>query len=416
MSNANQPAPPGRDPARRPCAALAAAAMLASGAATAADWHVNPRVELTGLYDDNYSLLPPASAISVSGGQLGAQLGIVAHTPRTDFTLTPLVTSRYFPGEHEFNSTDGQVAALLHHAWQKTNLTLNADYINQSVFANELPNAVVPGGGQGGAGNGDSGRIVADNRQRLYHVSAQLAQRLGQRSNFEASAGYVSADYAHQIPGAQLDYRNGDGYVGFAYDATQSDTLRIGAVAEQYHTDSATLSSSHTDGVRAEWARRMTQTLRGYLRVGGARTSYDQPATGAKPASASNVTYGAGLRGSYQVTEVYLDASRSIEPNGTGFLVRRDQLQLNVTRQFRPLVYGSIGLLGISDAATGGVGAASFENRHYATGYLQLERRFTRAWSMNGRYAYSWQSFSGETSDRRGNRFYLGAVYEAGRP
>ena len=405
---------PGKTMAHR-AVSIAVAALLAPGLAAAADWHVNPRVDLTGIYDDNYSLLPTGSAISVSGGQLGAQLGIAAHTPRTDFTLTPQLTSSYFPSEHEFNATDGQVAALLHHAWQKTNLTFNADYVNQSVFANELPGAVVPGGDQGGAGNGDSGRIVADNRQRLYHVSAQLAQQLGQRSLFEASAGYVNADYEHQIQGAQLDYRNGDGYLGFAYDATQFDTLRIGAVAEQYHTDSATLSSSHTDGVRVEWARRITQTLRGYLRVGGARTSFDQPATGAKPDSASNVTYGAGLRGSYQVTEVYLDASRSIEPNGTGFLVRRDQLQLNITRQFRPLVYGSIGLLGISDAATGGVGASSFENRHYATGFLQLERRFTRAWSVNGRYGYTWQSFSGEVSDRRGNRFNLSVVYEPGR-
>jgi hypothetical protein len=397
-------------------AAALAVGLVHAGPAAAADWHVNPRLELAGVYDDNYSLLPGASAISVSGGQLGAQLAISAHTPRSEFSLTPQARSSYFPSQHQFNSTDGQLDAVLKHAWQKTTMTLNAGYLDQSVFANERPQAVVPGGDQGGAGNGDSGRIVADNRQRLYRVAAQLAQRLGQRSNLEAAAGYVSADYQRQILGAQLNYRNTDGYLGWAYDATQTDTLRIGAVAEDYRTDSSSLSSSHTNGLRAEWARRVSQTLRSYLRVGGARTSYDQPATGARPPSASNATYAAGLRGSYQVTEIYLDASRSIEPNGSGFLVRRDQVQLNATRQLRPLLYGSIGVLGIADAATGGVGAAAFADRHYAVGHLQFERRLTRAWSLTGRYEYVWQSFSGEDSNRRGNRLDISIVYEAGRP
>ncbi len=397
-------------------AAALATALLNAGPAAAADWHVYPRLELAGLYDDNYSLLPAASKVSVSGGQLGAQLAISAHTPRTEFSLTPQVRSSYFPSERDFNSTDGQLDAVLKHAWQKATLTLNAGFLDQSVFANERPEAVVPGGDQGGGGTGDSGRIVADNRQRLYRVAAQFAQRLGQRSNLEASAGYVSADYQRQIVGAQLDYRNGDGYLGWAYDATQSDTLRIGAVAEDYRTDSASLSSSHTDGLRAEWAHQISPTLRSYLRLGGARTTYDQPATGARPASASNATYAAGLRGSYQVTEIYLDASRSIEPNGTGFLVRRDQLQFNLTRQLRPLLNGSIGILGISDAATGGVGAAAFADRHYAVGRLQFERRFTRAWSLTGRYEYAWQKFSGEDSNRRGNRVDISMIYEAGRP
>jgi hypothetical protein len=396
-------------------ASFAGAALLSPGSAAAADWRVNPRLELTGLYDDNYSLQPSATAVSVSGGQLGALLGISARTPRSDFALTPQVRSSYFPSQHQFNSTDGLVDAVLRHAWQKATLTLNAGYINQSVFANERPEAVVPGGNQGGANGGDSGRIVTNNRQQLYRVAAQLAQRLGQRSNIEASAGYVSADYQHQILGAQLNYRNADGYLGWAYDATGADTLRIGAVADSYRTGSSSLSSSHTDGLRAEWERRISSTLRSYLRVGGARTSYDQPAAGVRPPSASNVTYAAGLRGSYQVTEIYIDASRSVVPNGSGFLVRRDQLQLNVTRQLRPMVYGSIGVLGIADAATGGAGAATLGDRHYAVGRVQFERRFTRTWSLTGRYENAWQSFSNGAFNGRGNRIGLSVVYEAGR-
>jgi hypothetical protein len=402
--------------ARAYLVALLAATACCASIAHAAEWRLNPRLEIAGLYDDNYTLLPAASAVSVSGGQFGAQLELVGRTPQGQFTLTPHVKGSYFPGHHEFNSTDGFVGAELRHAWQRSDFSLRADYVDQSVFTNERPEAVVPGGDQGNPGTGDSGRIVVDNRQRLYRVAAAGSNQLGQRNRIEVTAAYMSSAYQRQVPGAQLDYRNADGYLGWAYDATQADTLRLGAVAEDYRIDSTSLSSSHTDGVRAEWARRISPTLRSYLRLGGARTSYDQPATGARPPSASNATYAAGLRGSYQVTEIYLDVSRSIEPNGSGFLVRRDQVQLNVTRQLRPLLYGSIGVLGISDAATGGVGAAAFEDRHYAVGHLQFERRFTRAWSLTGRYQYARQSFSGEDSNRRGNRFDISVVYEAGRP
>ena len=47
MNDQDMPAP-GRNQARV-CAAIAAAATLASGAAAAADWHFNPRVDLAGL-------------------------------------------------------------------------------------------------------------------------------------------------------------------------------------------------------------------------------------------------------------------------------------------------------------------------------------------------------------------------------
>src|SRR5215208_1955007 len=72
------------------CAFLAAAGAYSPRIAPAADWTTKPRVEVAGVYDDNYLLSRGAAdPLAVSGAEVDARLQFSGATPRSETNLTP---------------------------------------------------------------------------------------------------------------------------------------------------------------------------------------------------------------------------------------------------------------------------------------------------------------------------------------
>src|ERR1700682_2490660 len=106
---------------------LVALAGMGVGCADAADWHWDPRVLLSGSYDDNYGLnsgTGQGQGVSVVGSVLDGSLHASILDQRTRFEITPRVRSVYYPGQTQFDANDLFLDSQFQQMWQRANFTV----------------------------------------------------------------------------------------------------------------------------------------------------------------------------------------------------------------------------------------------------------------------------------------------------
>jgi hypothetical protein len=154
---------------------------------------------------------------------------------------------------------------------------------------------------------------------------------------------------------------------------------------------------------------------RWYVRVGAEEV--DVPASlQATSASSSETGFegGVGADWTFQVTRLFIDVTASVEPNGSGNIIEREQLRLRLTRQFGPRSTGWINARASRDTALR-EDLVTFRDRDYAAGTLGFEWRLAREFSVVAEYDFRWQEREGEPSDATSNAFLLSIVYQRHR-
>ncbi len=156
--------------------AVAAAVALAVGAAPvgAADWEMNPTLELGYLYDNNYRLTPPDLEDEVQGGVLDAQIEFRASGPLTQFSLVPRIRASYFPDDREDDSDDYFARMNWEHRTQVMRALVRADYSQESVISSEQPYSDIDSG-LGETDGADAGIVVIQNRRDLARLQPSLS-------------------------------------------------------------------------------------------------------------------------------------------------------------------------------------------------------------------------------------------------
>ena len=142
------------------------------------------------------------------------------------------------------------------------------------------------------------------------------------------------------------------------------------------------------------------------------RTSFD--ATALTP-SRTDTTYvaGTGIDWTFQVTKVFVDITRSVDPSGAGSSVQRNQVLGRVTRAFAPLFSGFVAARFLKDSAADGNNG--FDGRTYGIGSVGFEWRFLRAWSLTGQYDYTRQKYQLSPEAAKSNAVTLTISYEPHR-
>jgi hypothetical protein len=177
----------------------------------------------------------------------------------------------------------------------------------------------------------------------------------------------------------------------------------------RYETDGEADTTGY--GITADWSRRTSDTAQLYFRGGYNRVEIaDQSGD---LSWETGFSAGAGVRWQFEVTSVVLDATHYLDPNSSGSVVNRDQVQFQMTRRFAPLFSAYIGARGIQDSRVGG--SSDFLDRKYATGAVGFDWRFTSQFSLVGGYTYVWRKYTDRASAADSNAVSLGVVYEPKR-
>lgn len=392
--------------------ALALALAASASPALAQDWQVNPKVELGYLYDDNYRLNLPANANEVSGGVLDAQAEFRNEGQLTTFSFVPRVHSTYFPDDPDEDSNDYFGLVDLERRGQRLELGVRGDYSQETVANSEQPTADIDSG-LGETGGADAGIVTVRNRRDLARLRPTLEYEFAPRHRLEVAADALDISFDEQIPGAQVDYRSYGGSIGYSFAFSPRSTLTVRGLASRYDVD-IEANSADALGLEAEWSTSSSEVMQAFVRVGAQQTRFDaDPLTGAQEEDDTGFLGGGGVRWSVKLTEIFFDATHSVGPTGSGFVVERDQLRLRLTHLFSPRFSIFTGLRGIQDQAV--ESDALYRKRKYATSDLGFEWRVLRQLSVMASVDYTWQEFEGDTQDATSSGAALSFIYEPRR-
>ena len=374
--------------AKRTAATLVAC--LLPLAASAADWELNPALEVGYLFDDNYRLSQPGTEIEVKGPLADAQLEMRARRPNGEFSFTPRVRATYFPDEQDLDTVDYFATLDWQHRGQRFSSDLIGEFADQDVVNSEQPDAVLPPDPSLGQGDiGDSGVVLVKNRRTRGSIRPVFEYELSQRRSLEFGGSYVDVSYDNEIAGAQVDFRNADLYAGLVTRLTPTTSLTTRLRGANYDIDLRGETNSY--GAELQWDTRNAADTRKYLRLGA--QNVELLSGGSKTAWVA----GGGasmLMGRHQL---FLDLMRGVGPSSAGIVVTRDQLRLRWTYDMTPRLAFLAGIRGTHDDDVDP--DSTFRARSYATGDVGLQWRWQEDFSLRVAYDYTWQRFDESVTD-----------------
>ena len=388
--------------------------LLAVGAtqATAADWSFDPRVGAAYVYNDNHRLTDvEGTEIDVSGASLDAQLAMRAATQRSLFLLTPRLRSTFFPSDESEEADDQFVRMFARHATERTLTSLDVDYSRVVTLGYYFPEANVTsddvlGDPDRGVGLGQSGR----NRQDRLVLTPRFAFDVAERQRLHFQVEYLDVTYDEQVPGDRVDFENVLFAAGYRYALTETSAIMLQGGYATY--DPADGNSTEVQGLNAEWRNVLSDTAEIYVRAGANRV--ESISNSGKSSWDTGFSGGTGVRWTFEVSDVWLDASTSLDPDSSGDIVTRDQVRLQFTRRLGPMTRLTLAGRVMKDTGAGDA-EATFDDRTYATGNVGLEWRFAKQWSVSGSYNYQWREYDEADTDAESNAFIIGIAWEPNR-
>ena len=386
--------------------------------AVAADYEINPRVELGGGYDDNVNLGSGANRIGTADALADARVELLAQGPNWLWRATPEVRGTWYPGHSNLDS-NGQFLNLDgERSGERYALDLHGYAASQSLITSYLPTANIASG-LGVAEPGTTLTTPASIRQNLGYLRPTYTLQMTPRSSLELELDYTAARFSQQLQ----DYRNYSnlaGAIGLVLNTSPTGSLTLRALGGGFRADEGRTTDSY--GANVQWDGKFSATKQYYLRVGAVRSDLSGALGGGAgaaisptpSASTTSVTGGAGAQWTYTLTEVFVDLTRDVEPTGLGYAVNRDQLRLRVARRFTPRVAGFLGARVIHDDPLPASAVATVQAQRYYYGTVGIEWRVKRQFAVIG--AYEFTDYHYGPPSAQANAVRLSLVYEPHRP
>jgi hypothetical protein len=265
----------------------------------------------------------------------------------------------------------------------------------------------------------DIGVLFAHARQTLLLVDPSALVNLTPRQSIELKGEYLDTRYSSASQQARQDYlpyKNALGSVGYNFSTAPLSTLTFRAMGSRFMPNQG--GNSTTFGGEGEWHRRITEKTQYYFRACIQHTQFDANTTIGTPTpagSANSFAGGAGVNWAFQITTVFLDATRSVSPSAQGYAVLQDQLRLRVEHRVTPRLADFVGVTGIKNTSLGNQTTA-LSDRRYIAAITGLEWRMYRQWSLTGTYSYTWQNYVTQGTTARSNGVNISVIYEPHRP
>lgn len=384
-----------------------AALALAAGSAVAADWSVNPRIVLNAVWDDNRRLTPiQGEEIEVYGAEINALVDFRAETQRSTFYFAPRVRTTFYPDERDLETTNWFAETGWETRGERSRGGFDATYARQETIGSYFPDA----DGGGGLGEPDPGEGIGNsaltNIETRTRIRPTASFDLTERFVLDLDVGFLDVQYDTQEANEREDFQSMFVRGALGYRLTPKQTIALRLEGGRYEPEDG--ESADSQVAELEWSNRVTETSRVYAR-GGASRAQVTDALGAQDWE-SGFSGGAGVRWDFEVTQVFVDATRSLDPSSSGRIVVRDQLRARIERQLSPVLTLMLGARGIRDDRPNDV--ANLQDRDYFTANAQLMWRFKRDWTLGGGYEFVWREEENDPDAAIANRLNLGVTYK----
>ena len=394
---------------RRLYFALGAGALLGlTPGARADNWELLPRLEAGGIWNDNYRLADlPDQQVQVYGPYIDAQLAMDFLSPTSKLDIVPRVRWDNFPSDHADQSTDGFLDIDGEHRTLRSDLLGVLQYSDQEVFYSDYLPATFPGLALGQATTAPSGRITVTTRQKLVRAAPEFKYDFTQRAHLDLNADVENASY-QQSQVEQIGYSSYTGSAGVGFDVSPRSVLTVTGLGTHF-APQAGGENTNDYGAQAEWDLQETQIAKFYARLGVERSEAQTATLGT--VGNNGVTGGVGADLRYQVTEVTIDAVRSLIPTSQGVVMTDQELRFRVLHAFYPKLSGFLGARGMRLSGASGAGPLAVSTETYATAEIGTDYQITESYRIECAYDYSWQRFAG-TPTATSNAVRLAVIYQ----
>lgn len=395
----------------RAAVVLVVATFTAAAPAPAADWQFNPTVEVGAMSDNNLRLDHGGERVDVAGAFGSGRFELRATTPLAQFSITPRVEATHFPADADRDEdyVDGGVGMLWLRRWRTGLSRFQADFDDSSTVTGNRPDAS-PEDGELGEPDapGDSGSLTASNRMQTLNLRQTLRFDVSQRDALELSAGFFDRDFDEQVINEDVSFTALTGRIGWSRQLHERSSLGLRGRVLRFDPELIPLVSTNL-GLEGEWRYQVSERVESYVRAGASRASFKASA-GPDPDSRTAFVGGAGASWQLQVSRIFLDLTRTVDPNSAGVTVQRNQARVRLDRDFSERARGSLAMRFIADE-----GPAGFNERRYAVVSIGSEWRFTRTWSLAGRFDHRWQDYEFTPGSASSNALRLSVIYQPRR-
>ena len=395
--------------------AMVAGVLAAPGKARASNWEFEPRVEVGGLYNDNYRLIEHnLPKVQAYGLLADVAMGFSLIDQRSELDIVPRVHSTFFPDDHEDQSTDGYLNVIGNIKTQKASYGGMFMYANETVLSSELLAADFPGVTLGQVQGEANGRVTIHNRRQLEQVAPKMTYDFSPRWHLNLNGMFENASFSNNVSSqrqqpqyVQVGFKDAYASAGMKYDITQRQDVIFSLSGARFMPDKASVlgtgpnaqrvnnNTTDTDrfALEAQWDAKPSTTMQTYVRLG-----IDQVHANTAVAGVIDKTLlvgGAGVVWTYQLSQYLVDAVRDLSPSSAGAVVEHDELRFRFLRALRPRLYGVLAarvvrVRGASQTILGVQGS------DYAAASATVQYQLTRNYRLAGEYAYTWQHFQGE--------------------
>ena len=402
--------PQGKSSAR--CGAvLAAAAMAAAPAGHAADWMFNPTIELGVMSDSNLRLNEGDERADVAGAFTSGRFELRATTPLAQFSIVPRIEATHFPADADRDEdyVDGGIGMLWLRRWRTGLSRFQADFDDSSTVTGNRADASPDDSELGNPdAPGDSGSLTSSNRMQTLNLRETLQFDLSPRDALELSAAFLDRKFDEQVINEDVSFTALSGHVGWNRQLRARTSVGLRGRVMRFDPDLIPLVTTHV-GIEGEWRYQVSERVNSYVRAGASRASF-QSSSGPVPDDDTAFVGGVGASWQLLVSRVFLDLTRTVDPNSAGVTVSRSQARVRLDRDFSERARGSVAMRFISDE-----GPEGFNERRYAVVSIGSEWRFTRAWSVAGRFDHRWQDYELTTGSASSNALRLSVIYQPQR-
>ena len=359
---------------------------LTSSPSRAAEWSMEPSVDLRGEYDSNVNFTSDPHP-SVWALKFSPDVKFSGATEALNVTGRIRVTvNRYF-GENGLDSTDYITSLQSSYKTERNLLGLNVEAVRDSTLLSELS---------------ETG-VVNERRQRTrVTANPTWTRSLTEVTSLTASYRYSDVRYADTAGTSLIDYHEHSATVGLQSNLSERDIVSGTLYYDLFETDPAAFRAS-TYGIQVGYDRPFSETLHGFLAVGarqtrgtvacegpGSCTGNVIPPTSSQSATSTDTGYifTATLDKKWETATISGRASRELTPSGVGALFETDRIGVNWTQQWSPTVSSSVDGAAYRSRQVGDLVAGINDSRYYTT-EPKVIWKFTEWWTLTGGYSYS---------------------------
>ena len=379
----------------------------------AQNWEFVPDVDLAASRVDNPRLDPDdtsedASNRLVLDGKVRAQ----NYGERGYIYLEPRIRADIYRDDED-SDLDGDdlfLRAAGQYRWEAALLGFRVNANQMSILRSEIVDALPDDLEEEDPIDVETGELVSFDEDRTRITTNAFTEfRLSERSSFRFSGRITTVDYSGPPISNRSDFDSNEISAGLVRRVDERTRVTARVFTQGYEAD---LNANSTDsvGVEGQFTRPLSETWTFTLTAGVQRNEFSfVEGTTVVDNADTNPTYGLAFRNRAERTAWNIDLLRRVNPNGSGFVVVRDEFRVFVDRDLTPRLSGRVGLRYFETGTVGDVRQGS--DREDIRLESRLEWAITPRFLLNGGINYTSREFLNTGSDSDSNEIYVGVTY-----